>query len=481
MSRSNRTIKTAKRTTPKFRVATPIAFIAVAFALGTWLMPVKAQEHAPAANAPTTGVVGGSVEPGGTQNQGLQEHGPAAQGTPAGGTHEVGEGTAPAEGTHAESAAEGGHAEGAHAEGGHGEGGHEGGHKEEGVSIHQPTWLSGLLKPFWYSGPATLSAAGAVTPEGEPIPEADLKGKSFDYTYEDHHWHGETKPKFQTHPVIGTIGTAKPGPTTTSETVTIDGREVVLVSPAMAFARESMFPELWVISMLTALTIAVVGFLLTRNLQRVPDRKQTLLESVYSYLDDFVHGLIGDHYKRYLPLIGTIYIYVLIMNLAGIIPGWASPTANINVPAGLAIVVVLYVQYEGIRVNGLKGYLMHFVGDPWWLGPLNFPIHAVGEVARVLSLTIRLFGNIFGEDVVIVILIFLAGMFTKGIVPFQAPMYLLAMFTSFVQAMVFSILACVYIALMTTHDHEEHHGHGHDGHDEEHGVYHDGHAPAPAV
>jgi F-type H+-transporting ATPase subunit a len=453
-------------------------------------MPVKAQEHAPAANAPTTGVVGGAVEPGGTHNQGLQEHGPATQGTPPGGTHEVGEhGAAPVAGGHAEpghteGAPAGGHAGGAHAEGGHAEGGHGagahgagGGHAEEGVSIHQPTWLSAMMKNFWYAGPATLSAAGATTPDGQPISGAEFKGKSLDYTYEDHHWHGETKPKFSTHPVIGTIGDQKPISTSKTETVTIDGREVVLINPTVAFARESMFPELWVISMLTALTIAVVGFLLTRNLKRVPDRKQTLLESIYSYLDDFVHGLIGDHYKRYLPLIGTIYIYVLTMNLAGIIPGWASPTANINIPAGLAIVVVLYVQYEGIRVNGLKGYLMHFVGDPWWLGPLNFPIHAVGEVARVLSLTIRLFGNIFGEDVVIVILIFLAGMFTKGFIPFQAPMYLLAMFTSFVQAMVFSILACVYIALMTTHEHEEGHGH----HDEAHGVHHDGHAPAPAV
>ena len=474
MSRSNRTIKTAQRMTPKFRVTTPIAFLAVAFALGTWLMPVKAQEHAPAANAPVAGATAGSTEA-----------------TPAAGGHEAGASTAPAEGAHTEAAgegthaeathAEGEHAEGGHAAGGHGAGGHEGGHNEEGVSIHQPTWLSGLLKPFWYAGPATLSAAGAVdATTHEPIPAAELKGQSLDYTYEDHHWHGETKPKFSTHPVIGDIGQARPTEADPGEVVTVGSRQVVLVKPAMAFARESMFPELWVISMLTALCIGLVGFAMTRNLKRVPDRKQMLLEVVYTYLDGFVHGLIGDSSKRYVTLIATIHIYVLIMNLAGIIPGWASPTANINIPAGIAIVVVLYVQYEGIRVNGFKGYLMHFVGDPWWLGPLNFPIHAVGEVARVLSLTIRLFGNIFGEDVVIVILIFLAGMFTKGIVPFQAPMYLLAMFTSFVQAMVFSILACVYIALMTAHDHEEHHGHGHDGHDEEHGVPH-GHAPAPAV
>jgi F-type H+-transporting ATPase subunit a len=317
-----------------------------------------------------------------------------------------------------------------------------------------------------------------VNAAGEPIDGKALENKTVEFSYLDHHSLIKPKPRYTIHPVIGTIGKQTLNPGSKTETVTIDGAEVTLVNPTVTFAYASMFPELWVISMLTALGIALATFLMTRKLERIPSRKQTLLEILYTYFDGFVHGLIGDHYKRYLPLVGTIYIYVLMMNLAGIIPGWASPTANINVPAGIAIVVVLYVQFEGIRVNGLKGYLMHFVGDPWWLGPLNFPIHAVGEVARVLSLTIRLFGNIFGEDVVIVILIMLAGMFTKGWFPLQAPMYLLAIFTSFVQAMVFSILTCVYIALMTTH--EEGHGHGH-GHDEEHGVYHDGHAPAPAV
>jgi len=161
----------------------------------------------------------------------------------------------------------------------------------------------------------------------------------------------------------------------------------------------------------------------------------------------------------------------LVMNLAGLIPGWSSPTANINVTAGLALVIVVYVQIEGIRVNGLLGYLKHFWGELWWLGPLNFPIHVIGEFARLLSLTIRLFGNIFGEDVVIVILMYLAALFTKGWVPFQWPMYLLAIFTSLVQAMVFSILASVYLAQATAHashgaDHDRHshapaHGHSH--------------------
>jgi len=452
MSRSNRTIKKASRNPQKFHVATQLSLV-VLLAAGAWLMPAHAQEHsAPAANmAPGGAPAGGETGATGAPSQAGGEH--TAEGTP----HEAGA-------AHGEGA-------GHEAKGGHGE------EESEGVSIHLPTWIYTPLKNFWYAGPATLSADGAVTAAGQSLDGKALAGKKVDYTYHDHHSLIKPKPTYAIHPVIGAIGNQTPNAGSKTDTVTIDGAEVTLVNPTVNFAYAGMFPELWVISMLTLLGIMLATFLMTRKLERVPDRKQTLLEIIYTYFDGFVHGLIGDHYKRYLPLVGTIYVYVLMMNLAGIIPGWASPTANINVPAGIAIVVVLYVQFEGIRVNGLKGYLMHFVGDPWWLGPLNFPIHAVGEVARVLSLTIRLFGNIFGEDVVIVILIFLAGMFTKGFFPVQAPMYLLAIFTSFVQAMVFSILTSVYIALMTTHEGE---GHGH-GHDEEHGVYHDGHAPAPAV
>jgi F-type H+-transporting ATPase subunit a len=242
----------------------------------------------------------------------------------------------------------------------------------------------------------------------------------------------------------------------------------------VTFALQQMFPEHLVVSLLTALCIGIAALLLTRDLKRIPDRKQAAVELIYSALDNFVANLIGPTYKRYMPLVGTAFIYILVMNLAGLIPGWVSPTANLNVTAGLALVVVVFVQYEGIRVNGLKGYLMHFVGEPLWLAPLNFPLHLIGEAARLLSLSIRLFGNIFGEDVVIVILIALG-----GLVPTSAPMYFFAVFTSFVQAMVFSILMCVYIALMTVH---EDHGHQHEhGHDEGHGHAHDTPVPRPAV
>ncbi len=512
MSRTNATTSPARRIVAGVPRRLALFGAVAALGLGGWLLPARAQDHgAPAGghsapvNAPAPAPAEGGHTPVATphgeapvvsapgergSHQGAQEPGPGGTHGPQGGTHEIGqpagEHGAPA-GEHGAPAGEHGAASGHGAGGEHGAAGGHGEHAEEEApfEIHLPSWIYGPLKTFWFGGPATLNADGAVDAGGQSVAAATLKGQQVDYTYQ--YGHGHHKTDYKIRPVIGAIGETKPGPGVKTETIQVGGQAVTLVNPTVAFAYQSMFPELLVISLLTALTIALVTLFLTRNLQRVPDRRQTFVELVYSALDNFVHGLIGDHYKRYVPLVGTIFIYVLVMNLAGLIPGWASPTANINVPAGLAIVVIVYVQYEGIRANGLKGYLMHFVGDPWWLGPLNFPIHAIGEVARVLSLTIRLFGNIFGEDVVIVILIALAGMFTKGLLPFQFPMYFLAIFTSFVQAMVFSILTCVYIALMTTHEDHGEHGHGHD-HGHGHGHDHDDHGhlqevrpPAPAV
>jgi F-type H+-transporting ATPase subunit a len=184
--------------------------------------------------------------------------------------------------------------------------------------------------------------------------------------------------------------------------------------------------------------------------------------------------MIGENSRRYLPLIGTLFIYIFLMNLGGIIPLWTSPTANINITFAMAICVFLYVQYEGIRVNGLKGYINHFVGEPKWLAPLNFPLHVIGEIVRPISLSVRLFGNIFGEDTVIAVLIALVAplVIPFNVIPLQLPMLLLACFTAFVQAMVFSILTCVYIAGATSH--EDGHGEGDHGHGAP------GHAPAPA-
>ncbi len=211
------------------------------------------------------------------------------------------------------------------------------------------------------------------------------------------------------------------------------------------------YAEAITISLITAAGLVVASALLTRRLQRVPSRSQAALEIAVTGLDSFVSGIIGHGARRYLPLVGTLFLYIAFMNLSGLIPGWGSPTANVNITAALAVTVFLYVQYEGIRVNGLVGYLKHFAGEPAWLAPLNFPLHIIGELAKPLSLTLRLFGNIFGEDTIILILIGLAPFF----LPIQFPMVILAAFTSCVQALVFSVLTAIYLALVTAH-HEEH-------------------------
>jgi F-type H+-transporting ATPase subunit a len=231
----------------------------------------------------------------------------------------------------------------------------------------------------------------------------------------------------------------------------------------------STIPDAVAIGVLTAILLGLAAFLMTRNLQLIPTKRQAALELIVGGLQNFVIDLIGPDGKRHLPIIGTAFIYILVMNLSGLIPGWKSATANINVTAALALTVFLYVQYQGVRANGFLGYLKHFAGEPAWLAPLNFPIHVIGELARPLSLSIRLFGNIFGEDTVIAVLMLMGiSLLPSFPIPIQAPLYFLSVFTSVVQALVFSILASVYIALATVH--EEHDGHEHGERAEPHGV-----------
>jgi F-type H+-transporting ATPase subunit a len=228
---------------------------------------------------------------------------------------------------------------------------------------------------------------------------------------------------------------------------------------------EKVLPESVLISLVMIVVMGVAAFLLTRRLSvHRPSKTQAALELIVSALQNMVNGLIGPEGPRYLPVVGTMFIYILVMNLSGVIPLWKSPTANLNVTLSLALIAFLYVQYHGIRANGLLGYLKHFVGEPLWMAPLNILIHVMGELARPVSLCFRLFGNIFGEDTVVAILIWLGAAF---LIPVHFPMLLLVIFTSFVQAMVFTMLTCVYLAGFVAHD--EGHGHGHD-HGEGHGV-----------
>ena len=209
--------------------------------------------------------------------------------------------------------------------------------------------------------------------------------------------------------------------------------------------------------------IAILFIFGTRKIKRLPEGKgQTLLELFVGGLIDFFGGILGEHGKKYVPFVGSYFIFILFLNYLGLIPGFQSPTADLNTTLALGITALIGVHIIAVKENGVVGYLKHFVGDPWWLGPLMFPLHIIGEIARAGSLAIRLFGNIFGEESVIInlTLLGLAIPAIAGIIPWvpiQVPMLFFGLFGGFLQALVFSMLTSIYIVTFLEH-HDEGHG-----------------------
>ncbi len=219
----------------------------------------------------------------------------------------------------------------------------------------------------------------------------------------------------------------------------------------------------WVPIVMSALIIIFLGLfsiVATRKLKTVPGRLQALLELIVEGLESFTKSQMGRVAERFVPFIGTFFIYIFCMNMLGQIPLFHSPTSNLNTTVSLALIVFFVTQYQGIKNNGILGYVKHMVGKPVWLAPLTFPLHIMQEVlSRPLSLSMRLFGNIMGEDTVIAIFIGFSP-FLLGFVPLpiHLPMVFLALLGSTIQAMIFALLASFYIAgAIGIHDEEEHH------------------------
>jgi F-type H+-transporting ATPase subunit a len=213
-------------------------------------------------------------------------------------------------------------------------------------------------------------------------------------------------------------------------------------------------------SILCALLLIAFALAARRKLALVPRGFQNFAEMVIEWIENTLTvGIIGPEGKKYTPLVGTIFLYIVLMNVIGLIPGFHSPTSNLSVTLALGVCVFVYVQFEGIRQNGLLGYLKHFCGPMLPLLPLMLPVELISELVKPFTLAVRLFGNIFGEDVIIGVLAGLVGslgLSAFGWIPVQTPLVLLALLTSFVQALVFSILTCIYLSLMSHHGHDEH-------------------------
>jgi len=168
---------------------------------------------------------------------------------------------------------------------------------------------------------------------------------------------------------------------------------------------------------------------------------KNLMQVAVENLLSLVEGIIGKDAKLYFPLIATLFIYIFINNLFGVIPGFLPATENVNTNFAMSITVFIYYNYVGIKSQGIKKYLKHFMGPIWMLAPLMFLIELVSHVVRPVSLSIRLFGNITGDHVVL-------GIFSD-LVPLVVPVVFIALgiFISFIQAFVFTLLTSVYIAL----------------------------------
>jgi F-type H+-transporting ATPase subunit a len=163
------------------------------------------------------------------------------------------------------------------------------------------------------------------------------------------------------------------------------------------------------------------------------------MEVIIGGIDSLLNEIMGHNGRQFFPLIATLGLFILTSNLIGIIPGFESPTSNINTNAAMAIVVFLSTHVVGVKNHGLK-YFKQFMGPVWWLTPLMLPIELISHVSRPLSLTFRLFGNIKGEDIVLLVVLFLVPYFVP------LPVFILMIFTSLVQTLVFMLLAMMYIA-----------------------------------
>jgi F-type H+-transporting ATPase subunit a len=211
----------------------------------------------------------------------------------------------------------------------------------------------------------------------------------------------------------------------------------------------------WIILSHFVLVIAIV-FLLARaatsKMQLVPTGAQNALEAFIGGVIAMGADTMGEKNARiYLPLIGTLALVIFVSNMIGVIPGFEAPTSNINFTLSLALIVFIYYNYVGIKINGFVNYFKHFMGPMPILAPLMFPIEIISHISRIISLSFRLFGSIRGDDMFLMVLLML--------VPWLLPLPGFFLLTAFgvLQAFIFSILTYVYIAGSVMMHEEEHH------------------------
>ena len=219
-----------------------------------------------------------------------------------------------------------------------------------------------------------------------------------------------------------------------------------------------------VFSILIALLVCGITYLGMRARKMIPSGLQNFLELALEEVSKIILEVLGPRGKVFIPFLITLFIYILSMNLAGLVPFMKAPSSNLNITASLAICVFCLVQYLNIKNMGFFGFLFHLAGSPktaleWALAPLMFFLELIAQLARPITLALRLFGNVLGEDILIgffaVTGVALVSVFQSPVgIPLQIPAMFLALLTGLMQASVFTLLSAVYILLSMPH--EEH-------------------------
>ena len=241
--------------------------------------------------------------------------------------------------------------------------------------------------------------------------------------------------------------------------------------------RAGFIPDQVTYTWLVMIVLAGLAFVASRDVALVPRGLQNFFEVVLEQFQQLIDDVIGPEGRRFMPLIATLGLFILTANLVSLVPGLGGPTTNLNTTAACAVVVFFAYHYIGIRKQGVVTYVKHFMGPVLWLAPLMFPIEIISHLARPLSLTLRLFGNMFGGHMLLAIIFFLMGLdgllgwalsgnllgvvvgglgsavvtvFTVGF------LYPLKILVSFLQAFIFVMLTMLYISGAI--EEAEHHG-----------------------
>ncbi len=212
-------------------------------------------------------------------------------------------------------------------------------------------------------------------------------------------------------------------------------------------------PDTCLLFVFVVLGLCIFAFFAGRNLSlRTPSKFQIFTEWIVKSLSDFIDSVCPQEKKILIPVLSALFLFILSSNYIGNIPGFIAPTKSPLTTGTLAVMAFIFIQFMGFYRQGFR-YLMHFVGEPVWLAPINIPIHIMGEIAKPVSLCCRLYGNIYGEEMVVTVLIFLAiSVLKMPWFPLQLPLQCLGLLTGFIQAFVFTLLVGIYVSMAVSHE-----------------------------